>query len=487
MKRKLLIISLIVVVVAGAIAFYIYHRQQAKKTEVVYAAPEDPAVIEKLEQWSDLKFGVIMHWGLYSELGIVESWTICSDPQDWIPRDSTLDYTEYKKWYWDTADRFAPVDYDPDSWAEICKNAGFKYLIFTSKHHDGFNMFDSKFTDFSISKHGLKDHPKANVVKEVFDAFRKKDFMIGLYFSKPDWHSEYYWWPRYATPARTVNYPMENHNWRWEKFEEFTFNQLDELTDGSYGDIDILWLDGGWVVAASEHDMERRKSGEPYRRQGLDMDKLASIVRGNQEGLIMVNRMSSLKYQDYMTPEREHSMFQHQQTKAPWEASIPLAQDWGYTPMNIQKSSAEVIQYLAEVVAKGGNMLLGIGPDGKGVFPEDVLNRLDEIGKWLEVNGEAIYNTRPTKVYHDEQAATWFTQSKDGGTIYAMTCFDTDLGIPDKIVLEEFTTPATDSEIICLYTGKPVEWAINKKMLEITVPEGIPADYPMVAFSYKRK
>ena len=106
----------------------------------------------------------------------------------------------------------------------------------------------TKESDFSIAKGPFKDHPKADVEKFVFDAFRQKNFMVGAYFSKPDWHSQYYWWDYYATPTRNVNYKIERHPERWEKFKQFTFNQMQELmTD--YGDIDILWLDGGWVAS----------------------------------------------------------------------------------------------------------------------------------------------------------------------------------------------------------------------------------------------
>lgn len=486
MKKKIIIASIILGAILLAAGVYVCREKQEKK-KGMYVVPEAQAVRGKLDEWADNKFGVLIHWGLYSEIGIVESWTICAEEQDWIPRDSTANYEEYKQWYWNTADRFNPEDFDPDQWAELCKQTGFKYLVFTSKHHDGFNMYDTKFSDFSISKHAFKDNPRNNVVAEVFDAFRKKDFMIGLYYSKPDWHSDYYWWRRYSTPTRGANYKIADNNWRWLKFEEFIFNQLNELTDGSYGDIDILWLDGGWVVGASERDIERRKAGEPFRRPGLDMDKLASIVRGNQDGLLIVDRSIAGKYQDYLTPEREKNLPEKQITDYPWEINVPLAQDWGYNPDNIQKSVAEVIHYLAEVVAKGGNMILGFGPDGKGRIPDDVQDRLAGIGQWLDRNGEAIYATRPTKLYADQASNTWFTQSKSGDVIYAVTCLKDGEAIPEKIVIESCTAPVSGAEIKCLSTGTVVEWEAKGDGIEIVVPAGLPADYPAVAFSYRIK
>lgn len=187
-----------------------------------YQWPEEKGVLKKLDAWQDQKFGVLFHWGLYSIPGIVESWSICSEDVDWIPRDSTIAYEDYKRDYYNLIHKFNPTEFNPDQWAEIAKAAGMKYMIFTTKHHDGFNLFDTKQTDFSVMNSAFKDNARANVAKYVFDAFRKKDFMIGAYFSKPDWHSEYYWWPRYATPNRNVNYKIERHPERWESFQKFT-------------------------------------------------------------------------------------------------------------------------------------------------------------------------------------------------------------------------------------------------------------------------
>jgi alpha-L-fucosidase len=175
----------------------------------------------RLEQWRDQKFGILIHWGLYAVPGIVESWSICSE--DWVGRDSTVDYGEYKKWYWGLRGSFNPVSFNPEHWASVAKATGMRYLVFTTKHHDGFCMFDTRQTDFKITNGPFADGPKANVAKYVFDAFRKEGFMIGAYFSKPDWHSENYWWPMYATPDRNNNYDIRKYPWRWEKFKLYTY------------------------------------------------------------------------------------------------------------------------------------------------------------------------------------------------------------------------------------------------------------------------
>ena len=189
-----------------------------------YEWPTDKKVRDKLENWQDLKFGMIIHWGLYAVPGIIESWALCSE--DWIDRDSTLGYENFKKWYWGLQKDFNPTRFNPDLWAQAAGEAGMRYVVFTTKHHDGFCMFDTKQTDFKISNGPFQNDPRADVAKYVFDAFRKKGFMIGAYFSKPDWHSEYYWWPKYATADRNNNYDIRKYPWRWNRFKEYTYNQI---------------------------------------------------------------------------------------------------------------------------------------------------------------------------------------------------------------------------------------------------------------------
>lgn len=216
-----------------------------------YEWPTDQQVLDKLDKWQDQKFGVLFHWGLYSVPGIVESWSICSEDVDWISRKKDMTYDEYKKWYWELKESLNPTQFNPDKWADIMKDAGMKYMIFTTKHHDGFCMFDSKYTDFSIANGPFANNPKKDVARYVFDAFRQKDFMIGCYFSKPDWHCEWFWNPYFATPNRRQNYKIDRHPDWWKNYQEFTYNQMDELMT-NYGNFDILWLDGGWVTGGEE-------------------------------------------------------------------------------------------------------------------------------------------------------------------------------------------------------------------------------------------
>ena len=364
-----------------------------------YVAPTEPEVKAKLEQWKDLKFGMIIHWGLYAVPGIVESWSICSEDEDWIPRDSTIPYDDYKQWYWNLSKEFNPVDFNPDQWALVAREAGMKYVVFTTKHHDGFALFDTKYSDFSIAKGPFAKNPKADALKYVFEAFRKQNMMIGAYFSKPDWHSQDYWWSRYATPNRHVNYKIEQHPQRWENFKQFVYNQIGEITS-RYGQVDILWLDGGWVRPPEED---------------INMDVVAKIARQNQPGILIVDRTVGGIYENYQTPEKQ---IPDKQLANPWETCVPLSKDWGYIPNAKFKSANEVIGMMMEIVAKGGSLLLGVGPTPQGLIEPEVVKILEEIGTWMKANGEAIYNTRTLSDYQADNL--WFTTSKDGKYVYAL-------------------------------------------------------------------
>ncbi len=182
--------------------------------------------------------------------------------------------------------------------------------------------------------------------------------MIGAYFSKPDWHTQYFWWDRYATPDRNVNYDIRKNPWRWNKYKEFTYNQINELTS-NYGSVDILWLDGGWVRPLETVNDEVRSWGAPIPpfSQEIDMPKIASMARKNQPGLLIVDRTVHGPYENYRTPEQS---IPKTKSDTPWESCITLGGAWGYVPNDNFKSATKVIHTLIEVVAKGGSLLLGV-------------------------------------------------------------------------------------------------------------------------------
>jgi alpha-L-fucosidase len=463
---------LLLVINVGAIA-----QQQSSQN---YQWPSDQLVREKLDHWQDLKFGMIIHWGLYAVPGIVESWQLCSE--DWVDRDSTISYDDFKKWYWGLKDKFNPVNFSPEQWAKAGKDAGMKYVVFTTKHHDGFCLFDTKQTDFKISAGPFKNNARSDAAKYVFDAFRKNGFMIGAYFSKPDWHSEYYWWPKYATADRNNNYDIRKYPWRWEAFRNYTFNQISELMH-NYGSIDILWLDGGWVRPKETVNEEVLSWGAriPEWSQDIDIPSIATMARKAQPGLLVVDRTVHGLYENYQTPEQR---IPSTQLDYPWESCMTLGNAWGFVPNDQLKSSSQVIHSLIEIVAKGGSLLLGAGPKPDGTLPEEVVNRLQEIGQWMNKNGEAIYNTRTTKQYRDD--STYFTQSKNGTIRYALVCLQENQVLPNTVEWKN-NLPSKGSKIKFLETGETVKWTTDGNTTKLFLPSSIgktKKTYPALVFSF---
>ena len=438
-----------------------------QKTEYQY--PDDALVREKLEKWQDLKFGLMMHWGLYAQLGIVESWGLCSEDQPFQDRGG-MPYAEYKEMYFDLITRFDPRKFDPEPWAEAAGNAGMKYLVFSTKHHDGFCLFDTKQKEFKTTgkRCPFHDHPRANVVKEVFEAFRGEGFMIGAYFSKPDWHHPAYWTPLLATPNRCNNYDVRKYPERWQEFKDFTFNQIEELMTG-YGDVDILWLDGGWVRPNSTINEEVLSWGYdiPEWEQDIDMPRIAAMARSHQPGLIFVDRTVHGPYENYRTPEQQ---IPDEVLPYPWETCMTMTQSWGHHFEPRYKSTRRLIHNLVDIVAKGGNYLLNIGPPPEGTFEDEAYRRLKEIGDWIEVNGEAIYDSRPVEPYKEGRVC--FTRNRKTGDVYAIyLAGEKETTLPAKLEINGMCA-ATDSDVRLLGHGK-IDWTATAKGMQVTVPEGV--------------
>src|SRR5215831_1970808 len=437
--------------------------------EQPYIWPTDTLVRAKLQQWQDWKFGVIIHWGPYSQWGVVESWSLCPEDEPWCKRRGPYanDYYQYKKAYENIRKEFNPQQFNPQKWAAAAKGAGMKYLVFTTKHHDGFCMFDSKYTNYKITDTGsvFSSNPRSNVVKEVFTAFRENGFHIGAYFSKPDWHSENYWWPYFPVYDRNVNYDPQKYPDRWKNFQQYTFNQIQELMTG-YGSIDVLWLDGGWVRPAGSLDDETRSwLGKRQWIQDADIPRIAGMARKEQPGILVVDRTIHGEYENYRTPEQQVPA---NVLSYPWESCITLGDGWySYGPGGKYKSLHEVIHLLINIVSKGGNLLLGIGPDKSGDLVPEVYQRLKEIGDWMKINGEAIYATVPDSPY---QSGPWrFTSSRTGNIEYAFYLADNaQSSLPAEIILPH--SSLQHAKIILLGYSKPLKWKNANDGIHIQIP-----------------
>ncbi len=442
-----------------------------------YYPDPDPVIQQRLEEWKDLKFGLLMHWGAYSQWGIVESWSINPEDLSWATgarKQRVADnYFDYLKAYENLKTTFNPVRFNPEKWASAAKDAGMKYMVFTTKHHDGFCMFDSKFTDYKITDKDcpFSSNPRSNVTKEIFDAFRGEGLWVGAYFSKPDWHSDYYWWKKFPPADRHCNYSIEKYPEQWKKFTDFTHNQINELVS-DYGKVDILWLDGGWVRKLTEEEvfagLKEKYEGVRFARntqsQDIDMPRLVREVRVKQPKLIVVDRAVPGEQQNYLTPEQH---IPENGLPYPWETCMTMASSWSYVPNDVYKPTNELVEKLVDIVSKGGNYLLNIGPSPSGEYSDTAYVRLREIGEWMKINSEAIYGTRMYAVFGEGNNIR-YTQSKDGKTQYVFLFeFPTSPVVLTKITLNK------GQKVNLLGSDKPLKWKQSEHRLEITVPAAL--------------
>ncbi len=439
-----------------------------------YILPADTAVLHKLNQWQDLKFGLFMHWGPYSEWGVVESWSLCPEDEGWTQRRGpySSDYNTYVKAYENLQTTFNPTHFDPDKWVKAAKDAGMKYVVFTTKHHDGFCMFDTKQTDYKVTspKTPFSANAKSNVANEIFSAFRKENFMIGAYFSKPDWHSPDYWWPYFPPKDRNVNYDPAKHPEKWQHFKDYTYNQLQELMTG-YGKIDILWMDGGWVRPLVKSDsVLAHEMGSKYN-QDIDMPKIAQMARANQPGLIMVDRAVPGPYENYTTPEQQvpAAPLSH-----PWETCMTMGNSWSYVPGDHYKPSLQIVQLLVKIVSRGGNFLMNIGPGPDGDWDPEAYKRLADIGRWMKINGEGIYSSKAVAPYSVENI--FFTQTKEGNNEYAFV-----LPAGEDVILPPVLSIKTGNarkvkHVTLLGAKQKLKWTQTGDGVDVVIPKPLQAE-----------
>lgn len=411
-------------------------------TEKDYVVPEDTMVQENLEWFQDLKLGFMIHWGPYSQLGVEASWSLSDADASWS-RDKSVDWDisgkEFKKQYFDLNKTFNPVRFEPDKWAEEIRETGAKYLIFTTKHHDGFCMWDTKYSDYKITGEDCPFHTNryADICGHLFEACRKKGIAIAAYFSKADWHIDNYWseaCERGEYMDRGPSYDTAKEPERWEKFVAYTQNQIRELAR-NYGKIDILWFDGGWVCEQEGQDI----------RLGEVIDE----VRGFQKGLICVDRTVGGVYENYVTPEQE---VPEKPMMIPWESNLTLGTSFAYKYDDTYKSTRQVVQLLVDIVAKGGNLAINVGPQPDGRLPAAAMKSLKGLGDWLKIYGEAIYKTRVCAPFKKDGIA--FT--RNGDSVYAIQLFDDDSAEVDSEVRIPYEGEVRS--ITLLETGEELEF-----------------------------
>jgi alpha-L-fucosidase len=330
--------------------------------------------------WREARFGLFIHWGLYSILG--GEWGGRTDYAEWIRNNAHIPLREYDK----LVARFNPVRFDADRWASLAREAGVGYLTITTKHHDGFCLFDSRLTDFCVRSTPFR----RDIMREIADACRRQGIRPCWYHSIMDWHHPDYL-PRRAWEAETRSADGAHY----VRYVEYLHGQVRELLS-RYGDIGVMWFDGQWEDTWT-HDMGR----ELYRECRSLQPPV--IVNNRVEGWSPVPITDPLG--DFRTPEQEIP-----DTGWPgvdWESCITMNRNWGYNSHDTDfKSVAELIGLLVETASKGGNLLLNVGPKPDGTFPEESVERLQAMGRWMAVNGEAIRGTTASPLAHAPFRAT---------------------------------------------------------------------------------
>lgn len=417
--------------------------------EAGYIAPCDPTVARHLDWYKGLKLGFMMHWAPVTQLGLMESWPLSDGDGHWSQTGIrwTADMDEFRSQYLQLNRTFNPIAFRPDHWARIARECGFRYLLFTTKHHDGFCMYDSQYTDYKITAPDcpFHSHHHADVTAALFDAFRAEGLGIGAYFSKPDWHSPDFWVPEFGTaPSRNANYDPLEHPERWERFVRFTHNQITELMT-NYGPIDCLWLDGGWVRPDTNH-------------QDVRIGELADRLRATvQPQLIVVDRTVPGEYENILTPEQEVPA---EPIDVPWETCMSLGRSFSFHYDDVVKSPEEVIHTLCEILAKGGSLALNITPQPNGELPSRGVAVLRELGDWLRHHGEAVYESGISPCRSRDVLYT-----RRAGHDYAFILYRGWPVMPPRLVLEADGAVAS---VTSLRTGQSISFVQNDAKLELT-------------------
>jgi alpha-L-fucosidase len=318
-----------------------------------------PASDERTRWFREAKFGMFIHWGAYSVIG----------RDEWARNSLQIPQAEYDRY----ARRFNPVNFNPDGWVDLARRAGVKYMVITSKHHDGFSIFRSRVSDYGVAMTPYQGDP----LKMLSEACARKGMRLGFYHSIMDWHH-----PDYR-PRRSWESANPKEGGNLDRYLDFMRAQIRELLTG-YGPVAVLWFDGEW-----EHSTAEMRSNEIF-----------DYIRTMSPGTLINDRLFRHEGHlwDFGTPEQfvpATGVTDAEGRPALWESCVTINNDsWGYNKYETEfKTSRDLIRMLVEVVSKGGNLLLNVGPTPDGRIQDEFVTRLNAIGQWLDVNGEAVYGT----------------------------------------------------------------------------------------------
>ena len=409
---------------------------------------------DRMDWWRESRFGLFIHWGLYSIPA--GEWDGQTGHAEWIMTTARIPVPVYET----HLEQFNPVRFDADEWVRMAKDAGMRYIVITSKHHDGFCLFDSKHTDYDV----MSTPFKRDILKELADACRREGIRLCFYHSIMDWHHRDYL-PRRGWEDRSAE------GADFERYVEHLRNQVTELLT-NYGDIGVMWFDGEWESTWNHeygqalYELCRELQPDVIVNNRVDKGRagMAGMTRGAFAG-------------DFGTPEQEIP-----ETGTPgvdWESCMTMNRHWGYNKNDHDwKSARDLVRTLCDISSKGGNFLLNVGPTAEGTFPQEAVDRLRAIGDWMDVNSEAIYATQASPFEHLSWGrATVRAGHGDEPTTVYLHVFDW----PTGGVLD---VPGMGNEVVRAYLltdrDKDLEVARGEGSIAIAVGGAAPDDYVSV-------
>jgi alpha-L-fucosidase len=466
MGKKQISITLIVLMLTGLFAVKTFGQPTAENND-------------KLNWFKENKFGLFIHWGLYSQAA-----------GDWKgkPYKGNEHFMIYEKLsireYGSLADDFNPILFNADHWVKMASDAGMKYIVITAKHHDGFAMYNSPTNDYNIVK---KTPFQLDPMTSLAAACNKYGMKLCFYYSlgrdweDPDVPTN---WPTKGGRSNLIDYPNEDKKVFAKYFERKLKPQIQELLT-QYGPIGIIWFD------TPENFITKAQSQE-----------LKEMINRLQPACIVNSRIGN-DLGDYKVAEQQ--IYQEVEVK-PWEACITMSRGWGYSHYDTAWKSPELlVRQLVEIVSKGGNLLLNVGPKPTGEFPQEAAERLAKIGEWMKINNEAVYGTSPWKVFAEQVSEK---------TLSGAATHDADADVTAKVILPDiyFTAKGKTVYVIARSWKKPVvdvhamatdkcqvksitllgchdsiKWKQTNEALNIKMPKQLPSVVPVFVFKVTLK